>query len=231
MMATYADKVKSATTIKDVNKVIQTIQEKDAWNPRHLEVKHRTQVLRKVPIHTTSMDILQQLDSQFETRVFDTVDTVVKDQHDSRRFYITYKTKEARSTIAGKGFKIGQTAIPPERGQISAYIPYVPYYMTKQDVDDLLKPYGTVTEGKFRRDNVNGTIRTEGYDCYIDLHDGKDLPTTLTIYDETFTIHNKDERIQCRYCLKYGHLSSYCRKRINDKKSTSGRPAGREEAI
>ena len=57
-----------------------------------MEVKHRTQILRKVPMNTTSMDILQHLDSQFEERVFESVESVVKDQYDSRRFYVTYKT-------------------------------------------------------------------------------------------------------------------------------------------
>ena len=112
-MASYADKVKSPTDVSEVHKAIQG---KDVWNPRHLEVKQRTQILRKVPFNTTSMDILQHIDSQFEQRVFDLVESVVKDQYDSRRFYITYASKEARRLIAGKGFRIGQTSIPPERG-------------------------------------------------------------------------------------------------------------------
>ena len=101
------------------------------------------------------MDILQEIDSQFQSRFAETVEKVVVDQHEARSFYVSYKSKEARRRIAVSGFRIGQAHIPAEKGKIPAYIPHVAYYMKKQDIDDLLKPYGTVTDGKFRRDTVS----------------------------------------------------------------------------
>ena len=129
---------------------------------RHHEVKKRTQVLYKVPARTTAEDIMQSLDNQFSERVFDMVETVVVDHLDARRFYVVYVSLQARKKIAGSGFRIGRTSIPPEKGQIPAYIPHLPYYITGQDIHGLLRPHGRITEGRFRRDSIRGKIRTGG---------------------------------------------------------------------
>ena len=229
---TYANVTADGGEKKKEENARLVIHGKDRWNPRHCEVRKRTQILYKVPGRTTAEDILQEIDNQFQPRVFDSVESVTGDHLDRRRYYVTYKSLEARKLIAGSGFRIGHTVIPPEKGQIPAYMPHIPYFMTEQDIQDLLQPYGTITEGRFRRDKVRGIVRTDGYEFYIDLHDEQDLPSTVTIYGETYNIYNKTERKQCRYCQKFGHLSPSCRKKaLDDICKSSGRPAGREPEI
>ena len=156
MARSYADAVSSGGTEDAHGK------SDERMSVRHSEVKRRTQVLYKVPSRTTAENIMQEIDSQFATRVFDVVETVVADHLDARRFYIVYVSVDARKQIAGSGFKIGRISIPPEKGQLPVYIPHLPYYINRQDIDGLLRPYGTVTEGRFRRDSIRGKIRTGG---------------------------------------------------------------------
>ena len=131
-------------------------------------------------------------------RINKQIDSILRDKDDRQRFYITFHRYEDKRHIASKGFRIGDFTIPAQSGDVSGLIPYPTYYLTETYMHNLLKPYGQNITGYFRRDR-NG-IRTGGYNFTMDLRPGQTLPKTLTIYNETITVINKDDKRQCTYC-------------------------------
>ena len=59
-----------------------------------------------------------------------------------------------------------------KRGEVSGSIPNPPYYLTKEDIQQLLEKYGIVREGRFRKHKGVGT---DGFDFDMHLYDGLEL--------------------------------------------------------
>ena len=180
-----------------------------------------TQVIRKAPFGTTESDIIIALAAQIEEiapgkHIAEVLVGVVRDGLDRRRFYITYKSKELKSSIAKKGFKIGNIQIPPEPHDVSAYIPDLPYFCTAACVRAILSEYGTVENEKFNT-HQNTNIRVGGgFHFSSNLCEGQQLPKSIEVRGEVFHIIDKNSRMKCNYCDRYGHLRRACKKRIID---------------
>ena len=182
--------------------------------PRQTETQRRTQILRRLPPDTTPTDIIDALTEQFDLRSpAETIQSVIRDEDDRRRFYITYKTMDKKRECAGKGFTVRNVKIPPCEGDLPGLLPYLPYYIDQNDVDSELKRYGTILRGHFRTDKHG--IRTGGYTFDLQLHPGQTPPTELTFYGKTYHIINRDDKRYCSHCHRYGHTRNFCRTRQN----------------
>ena len=202
---TYANATKRQRTTSTGN-TEQIVQ----MTPEQFDLEQRTQILRRAPYGTTTTTIINELTRQFKwDKPENYIYAVLPDADDRRRFYITYTTYEHKRNIAGKGYMIGNTNIPGMEGDVSAFIPYPPHYVTRQTITKLLEPYGKIITGDFKRDK-NG-IRVGGYDLTMDMNAGRELPKTFTVYNKTFNVINKDDKRQCTHCKRYGHTRTHCR--------------------
>ena len=177
--------------------------------------ERRTQVIRRAPPGTTTSTILQDLAQQFNEPLQQYVEAVVQDDFERRRFYIKYRTIEARRNFARKGFAIGDIQIPPENADVKGYIPNVPHTFDKQDVVDLLQRYGTIVSADFVTFEETG-IRIGGFNFELNLHENAKLPNQIVVLNDSITINTSDDRRICSYCDNLGHLRRHCRKRLVD---------------
>ena len=192
-------------------------QQKGVMNTKHAERSRRTFIIRRAPYNYQPEELLEALDEQFTEdlgEVGERLESLTRDKYDKRRLYVTFKQYEDKKTVAQRGFKIGNVTIPGEPGDVSGLITDVPHYLDLDDMTELLAPYGTIIRHRFRTYN-NTQIRKGTYDFDLQLHEGKHIPTELTIYNDTMTVLDKNQRKLCTYCNRYGHLSSYCRKRMD----------------
>ena len=126
----------------------------------------------------------------------DVIEAVVQEPLDRRRFYIIYKTVELKRSNARRGFRIGSIDIPPERADVKGYIPYVPHFMTKDDIVAILSQYGEIVTAKFVTfEDTN--IRCGGFEFELDLHPSKRLPNQFQILNEILTLRLKNDIMHC----------------------------------
>ena len=186
------------STYASITKQPQATQPRQVPNliPTHADRHRRTLILRRLPYGTTTDDILHALQDEFDmTQPDKHIDAILRDKDDRRRFYVTFNRYEDKRHVAEKGFSIGDFTIPGQRGDVSGLIPYPTYYITETDVHNLLRPYGDNITGHFRRDKHG--IRTGGYTFNMDLRPGQTLPKTVTLYNETMNVFDKDDKRQC----------------------------------
>ena len=194
----------------------EQIKAKGTMNEKHAERSRRTFIIRRAPFNYQPEELLEALDTQFTDdlgEVAERLDSVTRDKYDKRRLYVTFKQYEDKQTVAKRGFRIGNVTIPGEPGDVSGLITDVPHYLDLDDMTELLAPYGTIIRHRFRR-YTNTEIRKGTYDFDLQLLEGKHIPTELQIYNDTMTVLDKNQRKHCTYCNRYGHLSSYCRQRM-----------------
>ena len=191
-------------------------KEKGEMNEKHAERSRRTFIIRRAPFNFQPEEVLEALSDQFSQdlgEVAERIESLTRDKYDRRRLYVTFKQYEEKKTVAQRGFRIGNVTIPGEPGDVSGLITDVPHYLDLDDMTQLLAPYGTIIRHRFRT-YTNTKIRKGTYDFDLQLHVGKQMPTELPIYNDVMTVLDKNQRKQCTYCNRYGHLSSYCRKRM-----------------
>ena len=171
---------------------------------------------RRAPPGTLPSSILKDLISQINLHfVTNFIKAIVQDDLDKRRFYIRYSSLEAKRDLARKGFKIGDIKIPPEKADISAYIPNVPHYLDLDDMKEILSRYGTIVSCSFQTFEKTD-IRCGGFNFDLDVADNASLPSKLHILNDIMVIKRNDDIKQCSYCDNYGHLKRHCRKRTRD---------------
>ena len=120
------------------------------------------------------------------------LESVVRDVHENRRFYITYRSVEVKRRVAGRGFRLGSLHLKPEDDLTEACISYPPHYCAASFSQDRfqMSPGGT---------------RIGGYTFKIALHPGRSLPAKLTYHGDVMHIKLKDAPKFCRFCERYGH--------------------------
>ena len=214
---TWAERVnKSAAPTVPAGATNYIKQYEELWLEKTAEIDRRTQVIRRAPQGMYEDEIIHSLHTQYKEEYPEGfLEGVVADGHDRRRYYITYTDYETKRAIARQGFQIGHLKIPGETADVCGFMPNVPYYLTDKDLRQLLKPYGTVLKGDFKR-YMNTDIRSGGYHFELDLHPQKRLPKTMTIYGDTITIIDKNGLKQCTYCNRFGHLRRYCHDKLKD---------------
>ena len=196
-------------------KLIQKLNPSSDLINKFNEQERRTQVLRKLPHSTTTASIITDIKGQIQVPIDQVVEAVVQDSLDRRRFYVRFRTVESKREVARRGYKVNGIDIPPEKADVSGYIPDVPHYMDQEDIIQILSLYGEVTSGKFRTFEGTG-IRCGGFDFELNLGAGKKKPSIIQILNDEFRVHLKDDLRQCNYCDKFGHRRRECRKRSQD---------------
>ena len=220
----YADTVKK----KKPGKTIKKPQEETAtevntkgeeYTPKQAERIRSTLIIRRTPYGTTMETVLEALINQFKDEdsfrpngIQDHIDTITRDKFDKRRMYVTFKTYEAKRCVTRQGFSIGDFTIPGVPGDVSGFIPDVPYFLDIDDIRQLLAPYGTILKDRMRTFK-DTNIYMGGYEFTMDLHTNKTLPNRIKSNNESIEIIDKNNRKLCTHCYKYGHLRSYCRQR------------------
>ena len=216
---TYADKTKtSQATPQGTPQAEQQPPQQVRLNSTHADRHRRTLILRRLPYLTNTENIITALQEEFnldEPEQY--IDAILRDKDDRRRFYVTFHRYEDKRNVAEKGFRIGDFLIPAQTGDVSGLIPYPTYYITETDIHKLLEPYGDNIRGNFRRDQHG--IRTGGYNFTMDLKPGQTLPKTVTLYNETLNVFNKDDKRLCTYCHRHGHTRQYC-KQLQQQRNT-----------
>ena len=180
-----------------------------------IEMERRTLILRKVPPTTTAITILKDLQRQFNRPLADTIEAVVREPLDRRRFYVRFNSMDVKRECARQGFTIGDIQIPPQRSDIQGLIPDVPHYLDREDMVSILSRFGEVIKGEF--DCFEDTnVRCGVFRFEMNLHPNHRLPSNLQILSDSFHIHCKDDLMQCGYCDKYGHRAIHCMRKKED---------------
>ena len=182
---------------------------------RFNDAERRTQVLRRVPVGTTTRSIIADLSRQIDAPLSNYIEAVVQDDLERRRFYIRYKTVEQRRTIARRGFRIGEITIPAETADVSGYLPNVPHYMDHQACVSLLSMWGTLTKAEFVCDPDTG-VTCGGFTFELDLHENARLPNRIKVLNDVIIVTTKDDHRVCSYCDTLGHIRRHCKKRDLD---------------
>ena len=206
---------KKKSNIENTEKHIQKLNPGTNLINKFNEQERRTQVLRKLPHTTTTESIITDIKGQIQVPIDQVVEAVVQDSLDRRRFYVCFRTVERKREVARRGYKVSGVDIPPERADVSGYIPDLPHYLDKEDIMQILSIYGEVTSGKFRTFEETD-IRCGGFDFELNLDAGKKMPSIIQILNDEFRVHLKDDLRQCNYCDKFGHRRRECRKRTQD---------------
>ena len=186
------------------------------------ERERRTQVLRKLPPSTTTNDIIDALtsalvmlnqnedDDQFASaHLPDIVSSVFRDVNDRRRWYITFSSHDTKLKFASGGYHIGDTHVPPEYGDVHAFIPNPPYYLGEDDLLAILKPFGEVAH--YHSICTSG-VRTGAFHFDLNLKESAHLPEYLSVDGHMFQIIDKGSLMQCTSCHNFGHIRRECRK-------------------
>ena len=152
-----------SSTYASITKPTQATQPQRQILPLHADRQRRTLILRRAPYNTTPHDIITALQQQFDLdRPNEQIDSILQDKDDRRRYYITFRTYDDKRRIASKGFRIGNITIPGQSGDVSAYIPKPPHYITEACIHNLLRPYGENIRGTFQQDThgirIGGTV-------------------------------------------------------------------------
>ena len=170
----------------------------------------RAQIIRRADYDTTCNDIIRDLTGQFPGIPEPVMlESVVRDVHENRRFYITYTTAGMKRQVAGVGFKLGSVTIPPEDDLTEGYIPYPPHYCDSTSLRRLLQPYGTVHTDRFQ--TSPGGTRIGGYTFRLALHSGQTLPAEIVYNGYTMHVKAKDAPKICSFCKRHGHTVGACR--------------------
>ena len=193
--------------------------------PAEIDRLNRTQVLRRLQHDTTPNSIIQQLTRQLGVAEPDLLEAVLRDPKDRRRFYITYRTTDMKQTAVRKGFYIGDIHIKPTDDTTDGYIPFPPYYVDQQTLDQLLRTYGELVSSSFIHTTHN--TRVAGYKFSLKLKKGIQRPTFLEYANVGMDIKYTDDSKQCTFCQAFGHTTGTCRKRETDQLN---RQKAREDA-
>ncbi len=197
----------------------EAAQEPEPISPSssQVDVQYRTMILRRMPLQTTCSSIIKSIILQFKRSEKHTpaeiFESVTRDHEDRRRFYIVFRTYNYKKIVQQTGFTIGETEIPPQIGDVSALIPFVPYYINEKHLEKHFQTYGKIINGSFKQ--YEG-VRVGGYTFNLDLARGQVLPKTIQIGPDTITITDNDEKKQCTHCHKFGHTTQYCNKKKLD---------------
>ena len=185
---------------------------------KQINKTHRTQIIN-MPPGMTIKDIIMQLNTNFNNNNPDAtkiLNSVIRDEQDRNRIYITYTDTRTQDMIRGKGFTINNNrgrnlVVPAEDSRIKACIPFVPHWMDVDDVASSLAHVGVVSDGKFA--SVNG-VRVGGYQFAIQLHNETTLPERIQLGQTTHKITRDDAPKHCVYCKRVGHAVRTCQDRM-----------------
>ena len=119
-----------------------------------------------------------------------------------------------KQTAVRKGFYIGHIHIKPTDDTTDGYIPFPPYYVDQQTLDQLLRTYGELVSSSFIHTTHN--TRVAGYKFSLKLKKGIQRPTFLEYANVGMDIKYSDDSKQCTFCHAFGHTTGTCRKRETD---------------
>ena len=185
---------------------------------RILDADKRTIILRRVDPDATVESIIKDIVDQAPLicqgpdllAPGDLLEQVTRDELDRRRYYVTYLTRVQKQKFQETGFRVGKTYIPPTLGDFQGFIQFPPYFLGKQDLQEIMTSYGTILNDRFVE--VQG-VRTGGWHFELRLHDGKTIPNVIDFDGEPIPIINKSARKLCTWCHNWGHLQRQCQKR------------------
>ena len=180
--------------------------------PTEIDRQHRTHILRRLEPNVTPQFIITQLTEQLELPEHELFEAVLRDPQDRRRFYCTYKTTQLKQHALGKGFTIGNTSIKPSDDTVDGYVPFPPFYVDLDSLNNLLRPYGELVSSSFVQTRHH--TRVAGFKFSIKLKKGAVRPTTLSYNQCTMQVRYTDDLRICTHCRKTGHLVAQCRMRL-----------------
>ena len=192
------------------------VQASQVVKQRILDADKRTIILRRVDPEATVESIIKDMVdqahiiSQDQLTPADLLEQVTRDELDRRRYYLTFNTHEQKQKFQETGFRVGKTFIPPTLGDFQGYIQFPPYFLGKQDLQQVMGLYGTILNDRFVE--VQG-VRTGGWHFELRLHEGTTVPNIIDFDGEPIAIINKSARKLCTWCHNYGHLQRQCQKR------------------
>ena len=176
---------------------------------KQIDIHKRTFICRKLPPLTQTTDILTAIINQFNlTKPNTIIQAITQDINNKRRFYITFQTHEHKKQIMKHGLKIGNTTIPPQYGDITGFIPNVPFDITHEDILQQLSTYGYNIKGNFK---THLGVRVGGFTFNMDIKPTHTFPKQIQLNNHSVTIINLDQDKHCQYCYKYGHTQQHCR--------------------
>ena len=178
--------------------------------PTQLEIHRRTIILRRLPFHITTADIITSIIKQFKLHKPENhITSCIQDNEDRRRFYLTLTTYEFKKQIQSAGFHVGDTHIKPQSGDISLELPYTPFDMSESDIKNIMNAHGTNINGRFKVDKNN--IRIGGYVFTMDVRPNQTTPTHVNFSNHSLRIINRDSKKTCTFCHNSGHLQQHCK--------------------
>ena len=133
----------------------------------------------------------------------DVVDSIFRDVNDRRRWYVTFKSYDLKQKFAAGGYHIGDTHIPPEYGDVHAFIPDPPFYLDEADLVSIISTFGDVVE--HRSSSTNG-VRTGSFHFSMNLKESMHLPEYFSVDGHLFQVINKNSLKQCSFCDTFGHI-------------------------
>lgn len=198
----------------------------------------RTIIIRRADPDATVESIIDQIMAQVSevlghddllsasTQPFTILKQVTRDELDRRRFYITFLWDHHKKLFQEKGFKLGNTTIPPTPSDFQGFIQFPPYYLSREDLKLIVSQYGKVIKDQFVS---HQSVRTGGWHFDMCLNEGAKVPDVIYLDGEPIHIINKSARKRCTWCQNYGHLQRQCQKRKAARLEHLNATATREE--
>ena len=193
-------------------------------NPSHVQTStprmsqsevHRTQrtfIVRRAPPDFTPQHVIRTLADQFAVPATHLFESVLRDPHDRRRLYLTFKSHKVKQQVLEKGFSLGDIVIKPSDGSISGYIPFPPFYIDTSTIVTALSKHGHVISHSFV--STSEGIRIAGFKFNLKLFQNAVAPREIRYGDALMAVRYDDDLRRCAYCNAYGHTIRFCRKRL-----------------
>ena len=193
-------------------------------NPSHVQTStprmsqsevHRTQrtfIVRRAPPDFTPQHVIRTLADQFAVPATHLFESVLRDPHDRRRLYLTFKSHKVKQQVLEKGFSLGDIVIKPSDGSISGYIPFPPFYIDTSTIVTALSKHGHVISHSFV--STSDGIRIAGFKFALKLFQNAVAPREIRYGDALMAVRYDDDLRRCAYCNAYGHTIRFCRKRL-----------------
>ena len=172
-----------------------------------MEKRLRTFILRKVPPATTTMTIFNGLTKVLKHQ---DISSIIRDELDTRRFYVTFANKRVKQSVLEHGFKTRGFSIKPQKYDFAGFMPYPPPFLTDEQILEHLTTFGEVVDYRFQTAPGSET-RIGGLEFKLCLkEDLRVWPTFITADGIKHRIFDRDDRQQCFACKKYGHIQRNC---------------------